>query len=164
MLLRASPCLASPRSRVEPLSCLTVRRRRQGFNAETRRKLKRRRGEASSRTSCGGRRAEEPRTLGGGWRRAESGEPTGANAELHLGFESWEGMVRTLALRRLDLLRHVHRRPGIGVGDLALAVGRGCRRVQADVTALTEAGLLDGDADDVRAACDAVDVRLRIAP
>lgn len=31
------------------------------------------------------------------WRRAERGELTGDNAEVHIGFESWETMVRTLS-------------------------------------------------------------------
>ncbi len=45
------------------------------------------------------------------WRRAERGELTGENAEVHIGFESWETMVRTLSPKRLELLRHLHRAP-----------------------------------------------------
>ncbi len=40
--------------------------------------------------------------------RAERGELTPENAELHVGFESWESMVRTLSPKRLELLQQVH--------------------------------------------------------
>jgi len=43
------------------------------------------------------------------WRRAERGELTGENAEVHIGFESWETMAPTLSPKRLELLRHLHR-------------------------------------------------------
>ena len=45
------------------------------------------------------------------WRRGERGELTGANAVVHIGFESWEALVRTLSPKRLELLRRIHRAP-----------------------------------------------------
>jgi predicted transcriptional regulator len=36
------------------------------------------------------------------WRRAERGELIGKNAEVHIGFETWETMVRTLSPKRLN--------------------------------------------------------------
>ena len=48
------------------------------------------------------------------WRRAERGELTGENAEVHIGFESWETMAPTLSPKRLELLRHLHRTPALG--------------------------------------------------
>ncbi|HET8995835.1 MAG TPA: hypothetical protein VFN42_04145 [Acetobacteraceae bacterium] len=98
-----------------------------------------------------------------GWQRAEHCELTPANAELHVGFESWETMVRTLSPKRLGLLRHVHQHPAKNVRDLARALGRDYRRVHEDVTALQAAGLLDRDKDGVRAEYDSFDVRMQVA-
>lgn len=97
------------------------------------------------------------------WRRAERGELTGANAEIHVGFETWETMVRTLSPKRLELLRHVHRSPARSVRALAQALGRDYRRVHQDVEALETAGLLDHDKSGVRAEFDAFDVRLTVS-
>ena len=97
------------------------------------------------------------------WRRAERGELTPENAELHVGFESWEAMVRTLSPKRLELLRHVHQHPAKNIRALAAALGRDYRRVHEDVEALEAAGLLDRDKDGVRAEYDAFDVQMRVA-
>jgi len=97
------------------------------------------------------------------WHRAERGELTPANAELHVGFESWDAMVRTLSPKRLALLRHVHQHPSKNVRALARALGRDYRRVHEDVAALQSAGLLDRDKDGVRAEYDAFDVQMRVA-
>jgi hypothetical protein len=73
--------------------------------------------------------ADSPETIGdrvvGAWRRAERGELTGADAEIHIGFESWETMVRTLSPKRLELLRYLHRAPAKSIRALEQAVG--CR-------------------------------------
>jgi predicted transcriptional regulator len=98
-----------------------------------------------------------------GWHRAERGELTPQNAELHVGFESWETMVRTLSPKRLELLRHVHQHPAKNIRALAQAVGRDYRRVHEDVEALVAAGLLDRDKEGLRAEYDAFDVRMRVA-
>jgi len=97
------------------------------------------------------------------WRRAERGELTPENAELHVGFESWETMVRTLSPKRLELLRHVHQHPAKNIRALAAALGRDYRRVHEDVEALEAAGLLDRDKEGVRAEYDAFDVQMRVA-
>ena len=97
------------------------------------------------------------------WRRAELGELTGENAELHIGFETWEAMVRTLSPKRLELLRHLHRNPAKNIRALAQAFGRDYRRVHEDVGALELAGLLDRDKQGVRAEYEAFDVQLRVA-
>ena len=99
----------------------------------------------------------------GAWKRAERGELTGESAELHVGFESWEGLARTLSPKRLGLLRHVHRNPARNVRALAQALGRDYRRVHEDVEALVAAGLLDRDKEGVRAEYTTVDVRVRVA-
>ncbi len=70
------------------------------------------------------------------WKRAETGELHAGNAEVHLGFASWEAMVRVLSPKRLELLRHLHRHPSPNVRQLAAALGRDYRRVHEDVAAL----------------------------
>ena len=61
------------------------------------------------------------------WHRAERGELTADSAEIHIGFETWETMVRTLSPKRLELLRHVHRTPAKSIRALALALNRDYR-------------------------------------
>ena len=60
----------------------------------------------------------------GAWHRAERGELTGENAEIHVGFETWDTMVRTLSPKRLELLRHIHQHPAKNIRALASALGR----------------------------------------
>lgn len=98
-----------------------------------------------------------------GWKRADRGELTPGNAELHVGFADWETMVRTLSPKRLELLRHVHQHPAKSVRALAQALSRDYRRVHEDVEALEAAGLLDRGKDGVRADYDAFDVQMRVA-
>jgi len=97
------------------------------------------------------------------WHRAERGELTPDTAEIHVGFENWETMVRTLSPKRLELLRHVHQYPAKNIRALAQALGRDYRRVHEDVEALEAAGLLDRDKAGVRAEYDAFDVQMRVA-
>jgi predicted transcriptional regulator len=82
--------------------------------------------------------------------------------ERHLGFESWEGLVRLLSPKRLELLRHAHASPAKNVRALALALGRDYHRVHEDVQALEEAGLVERDKEGVRATYDALDVHVRV--
>jgi predicted transcriptional regulator len=97
------------------------------------------------------------------WHRAERGELTEANAEIHVGFATWELMVRVLSPKRLELLRHLHRHPARSIRSLASALGRDYRRVHEDVAALEAAGLLDRDKDGVRAEYDAFNVNMLVA-
>ncbi len=97
------------------------------------------------------------------WHRAECGELTPANAEIHIGFEDWETMVRTLSPKRLELLRHLHKHPAKNIRALAEALGRDYRRVHEDVEALEAAGLLDRDKAGLHADYDAFDVQMRVA-
>ncbi len=97
------------------------------------------------------------------WHRAERGELTGANAEIHVGFAPWELMVRVLSPKRLELLRHLHRHPARSIRALASALGRDYRRVHEDVEALESAGLLERDKDGVRADYETFDVNMRVA-
>lgn len=97
------------------------------------------------------------------WKRAEAGELRADNAEVHLGFASWEDMVRVLSPKRLELLRHLHRHPAPSVRQLAAALGRDYRRVHDDVAALQDAGLLERDAEGLRADYEAFDVHFQVA-
>jgi predicted transcriptional regulator len=93
------------------------------------------------------------------WHRMERGEPV---RDRHVGFESWETMVRVLTPKRLELLRHLHQAPAKSIRALAQAVGRDYRRVHEDVEALEAAGLIDRDKNGLRADYDAFDVQMRM--
>ena len=97
------------------------------------------------------------------WHRAEHGELTHENAELHVGFETFETFSRIMTPRRLELLRHVHRHPARSIRALALALGRDYRRVHEDVEAVMEAGLLDRDESGLHADYETVRIETRVA-
>ncbi len=103
------------------------------------------------------------RRLVDAWRRAERGELTGENAERHVGLQSYEPFARVMALRQLELLRHVHRQPARSVRALAPALGRDCRRVHEDVQALVNARLLDRDGSGLHADYGTVRIETRLA-
>lgn len=96
------------------------------------------------------------------WHRAERGELTPGNAEMSIGFESWETLVRILSPKRLERLRDLHQHPARNIRAFATALGRDDRRVHGDVEALESSGLLDRDKDGVGAEYDAFDVRSRV--
>jgi predicted transcriptional regulator len=93
------------------------------------------------------------------WHRMERGEEVN---ERHVGFESWETLVRVLTPKRLELLRHLRKMPAKNIRSLAQSVGRDYRRVHDDVEALEAAGLLDRDKEGLRADYDAFDVQMRM--
>lgn len=97
------------------------------------------------------------------WHRAERGELHGGNSEVHIGFQSFEGMVRALSPKRLELLRHLHRYPARNVHVLALAIKRDYRRVHDDVMALQGAGLLERDAEGLRTKSGVLNVQVTVA-
>jgi predicted transcriptional regulator len=66
-----------------------------------------------------------------------------------------------LTPRRLELLRHLHRRPVPSIAALARALGRDYKRVHADVEALAAAGLIDRAPTGLRA--DYGEIRASIA-
>lgn len=81
-------------------------------------------------------------------KRAEAGDLT---PEYRLHFESWESLVRTLTPKRLELIRYVRK-----VTDLAHGLKRDYRNVHNDVTALSEAGLLEKTEAGYRAPFDRI--------
>jgi len=86
-----------------------------------------------------------------------------ANAERHLGFETFETFSRVMTRRRLELLRHVHRHPARSIRALAMALGRDYRRVHQDVEALVQAGLLDRDEGGLHADYETFRIETRVA-
>lgn len=83
-----------------------------------------------------------------GWRRAKRG---GAVSEDHLTFASWEALSKVMTGKRLELLRHLHRRPAASIAALARDLGRDYKRVHADIGALATAGLVERDGAGLRA-------------
>ena len=75
------------------------------------------------------------------WHRAERGEAIAG--ESHVTFESWEALTSVLTAKRLELLRHLRRRPEANIAALARSLGRDYKRVHEDVEALRSAGLID---------------------
>ncbi|HVC60265.1 MAG TPA: hypothetical protein VND19_07910 [Acetobacteraceae bacterium] len=97
------------------------------------------------------------------WHRAERGALSEANAERHVGFDSFDSFARIMTPRRLELLRHVHRYPPRSIRALAFALARDYRRVHEDVEALVNAGLIDKDETGLHADYDTVRMDTRIA-
>ncbi len=96
------------------------------------------------------------------WHRAERGDLTDADAERHVGFETFELFARMMTPRRLELLRHVHRQPVRSIRALAQALGRDYRRVHEDVEALSGAGLLDRNESGLHAAYETLRLETQI--
>ena len=93
------------------------------------------------------------------WHRAERGETF---HERHLAFESWDALARVLTGKRMELLHYVRRHNVTSVRALAKALGRDYSNVQADVQALTAAGLLDTADGGVQADYDVIETRIAI--
>jgi predicted transcriptional regulator len=89
----------------------------------------------------------------GAWHKLEQSK---AVDETHLTFFDLETMVSTLSPKRLALLRHVRQHPAESIADLAKSLGRDYKRVHEDVAALAHAGLLERDAQGIRAPYDSV--------
>jgi predicted transcriptional regulator len=94
------------------------------------------------------------------WERTERGEHV--TPERVLAFESWEGLARVLTGERYRLLRHLHAHPAASISALARSLGRHLRRVQADVRALEQAGLVDRSEGGVRAAADRIAAEIQL--
>jgi len=92
------------------------------------------------------------------WDRAERGEHV--EPERVLAFESWEGLAHVLTGERYRLLRHLRTHPEPSISALARGLGRHLRRVQDDVHALENVGLIERSGGIVRATADRVSVEL----
>ena len=83
------------------------------------------------------------------WHRAKRGEDVSPSS--HVSFASWEALAAVMTPKRLELLRHVHRRPAASIAALARELGRDYRRVHDDVESLAAAGLIDRTGDRLHA-------------
>ena len=86
--------------------------------------------------------------------RFERGEDVN---ERHITFENWQALFAVLTPKRYELLQHVHEHPEPSVRALARALDRDFKRVYEDVKALVDAGLLEHDADGLRAEYDRIE-------
>ncbi len=93
------------------------------------------------------------------WHRAEDGQTF---RERHLAFESFDAFARVLTGKRMELLHYVRRHDVTGIRALAKALGRDDDDVNADVQALSAAGLLDTTDGSVRADYDAIETKIAI--
>jgi predicted transcriptional regulator len=94
------------------------------------------------------------------WERAERGEEVPPDRVL--AFESWEGLASVMTGERYRLLRHLHAHPEPSISALARSLGRHLRRVQADVHALEQAGLVDRSMGSVRATADRISAEIQL--
>ncbi len=108
----------------------------------------------------GGALADDLAAFRSAWERAERGEHV--EAERVLAFESWEGLASVLTGERYRLLRHLRAHPEPSVSALARGLRRHLRRVQADVRALENAGLVDRSGGGVRAAADRLQATIEL--
>lgn len=108
----------------------------------------------------GGSAEEDAAAFVDAWERAERGEPVKEGRVL--AFESWESLAAVLTSERYRLLRHLHAHPEPSVSALARALGRQSSRVQADIAALEEAGLVDCSTGAVRATADRIQAEIRL--
>ncbi|MEI8394117.1 MAG: hypothetical protein WCF85_05235 [Rhodospirillaceae bacterium] len=93
--------------------------------------------------------------------RFEKGETVAPESSIN--FENWDVLARTLSVKRLELLRYLHRHPAASILALAKAIGRDYRNVHADVDALTAIGLIDrGDSGNLRADYDGIQARIAL--
>jgi predicted transcriptional regulator len=91
--------------------------------------------------------------------RFEHGE--GVN-ERHLIFENWQALFAVLTPKRYELLQHVHKHPEPSVRALARVLDRDFKRVYEDVKALVDAGLLEQDADGLRAEYERIETAIAL--
>ena len=106
------------------------------------------------KVTVGGSLQEDLAAFRHAWEQAEHGQVSAPDRML--AFESWEGLASVLTGERFKLLRHLHAHPEPSISALARNVGRHLRRVQADVHALEQAGLVDRSQGFVRTTADRI--------
>jgi predicted transcriptional regulator len=75
------------------------------------------------------------------WKSAVTGAEVPARQTL--SFDSWDAMHRTLAPKRLDIVRAMTGQGPLSVRDVARRVGRDVKNVHADLDMLTKSGVID---------------------
>jgi predicted transcriptional regulator len=112
------------------------------------------------KVTVGGDFKEDLAAFRSAWEQAGRGETV--QPERVLAFESWEGLASVMTGERYRLLRHLHAQPEPSVSALARHLGRHLRRVQEDIRALEQAGLVDRSQGMVRAAADRISVGIEL--
>lgn len=102
----------------------------------------------------GGSLEDAARRVAEAWHRAERGEA--GEAEDTVTFVSWSGLASVMTDRRHEILRHLHAHPARSVRALARVLGRDYKRVHEDVAALESVGLIERDAEGLRADYDEI--------
>lgn len=102
----------------------------------------------------GGSLEDAPRRVAEAWQKAEHGEA--GEARDNVTFVSWSGLASVMTDKRHEILRHLHRRPAPSLRALARELGRDYKRVHADVAALESVGLVERDAEGLRADYDEI--------
>ncbi len=97
----------------------------------------------------GGTLEDAAKRVSKAWKRAQRGERV--KPEDNVTFSSWTALTAVMTDKRHELLRHLHQHPAASVRALARELGRDYRRVHDDVSALEAVGLLERDADGLRA-------------
>jgi predicted transcriptional regulator len=93
------------------------------------------------------------------WHKAERGEHV--EPEIHIAFQDWNTFSSVITPKRVQLLRHLHRRPARSVAALARDLERDYKRVHEDVEALSTVGLISREDGSLRADYD--EIRTTIA-
>lgn len=75
-------------------------------------------------------------------------------------FQDWQSLFNVLSPKRYELLQYVHRLPEPSVRALSRALDRDFKRDYEDVKALVEAGLLEHDAEGLRAEYEATETAI----
>lgn len=76
---------------------------------------------------------------------ADAWKTGSGEAAAHIGFETWELMHRTLAPKRLEIIRVMTGAGPLSIREIARRVARDFKGVHSDVGLLVEAGVIDRD-------------------
>lgn len=80
-------------------------------------------------------------TAAAAWKGAEAGREVAAQESL--AFDSWETMHRTLAPKRLEIVKAMAGQGALSVRDVAKRVDRDVKNVHADLDMLVNNGVID---------------------
>lgn len=75
------------------------------------------------------------------WKDAEAGKRVAAQESL--AFDSWDAMHRTLAPKRLEIVKAMAGQGALTVREVAKRVGRDVKNVHADLDMLVKSGVVD---------------------
>jgi predicted transcriptional regulator len=96
------------------------------------------------------------------WHRAERGEAVVPQDTVT--FLTWSALSAVMTDRRYELLRHLHDHPAASIRALARDLGRDCKRVHQDVTALEAVGLIEREDGLLRADYEEIRTSISLTP